>query len=76
MQQHVISNVCILPAYKEFVMNIAGPSTLPLILDLGASCCVSPCKEDFIKGTYRPSNVKIKDLSGVNPVGGQRMLKW
>jgi hypothetical protein len=76
MQQHFISNVCTMPAYKEFVMNVAGPSTLPLILDSGALCCVSPCKEDFIKGTYRPSNVKIKDLSGVNPVGGQGMLKW
>jgi hypothetical protein len=76
MQQHVISNVCTLPAYEEFVMNVAGPSSLPLILDSGASCCVSPCKDDFIKGTYRPSNVKIKDLSRVNPVGGQGMLKW
>lgn len=43
MQSHVRSNVCMFPEYEEFVMNVAGPAALPLIVDSGASCCVSPC---------------------------------
>jgi hypothetical protein len=43
-----------LPAYLGSTMNI------PLIIDTGASICVSPCREDFI--SYKKSKVKIKAL--------------
>jgi hypothetical protein len=76
MRKHFKANVCLFPAYEEFVLNVVGPSALPLIVDTGASCCVSPCREDFIEGTYRSSEVKIKDLSGVNKVAGKGMLRW
>jgi hypothetical protein len=76
MRKYFKGNICLLPAYEEFVLNVAGPSALPLIVDSGASCCVSPNREDFIEGTYRPSEVKIKDLSGVNKVAGKGMLRW
>jgi hypothetical protein len=76
MTNHIISNVCTFPAFEEFALNITGPSDMPLILDSGASCCISPCKDDFIEGTYRPSDVKIKDLSGSNTVAGKGMLRW
>jgi hypothetical protein len=48
--------------------------TLPLIVDTGASCCISPCKDDFI--SYSPSSAKIRDLSDVNTVAGEGMLLW
>ena len=46
----------------------------PLIIDSGASCCISPCREDFI--TYEDSKVRVKDLSGVNRVAGEGMVEW
>lgn len=57
MQSHFRSNMCMFPAYEEFVMNVAGPAALPLIVDMGALCCISPCQDGFIDGTYRPSKV-------------------
>ena len=76
MCKHIASNVCTFPAYEEFVHNAFQDSNLPLIVDTGASCCVSPRRDDFISGTYRPSNVKIKDLSGANKVAGRGMIRW
>jgi hypothetical protein len=43
-------------------------------VDTGATCCISPCKEDFI--SYFSSAAKIRDLSGVNTVAGEDMLCW
>lgn len=74
--KQIVENVCLFPAYEELVCNVFGPGTLPLIIDTGASCCVSPTKDDFIPGTYRDSQVKIKDLSGSNKVAGKGMLRW
>ena len=47
---------------------------LPLIVDTGASVCISPRREDFI--SYKPSKLKIKDLSSSNKVLGEGMLRW
>ena len=74
--QHTLSNVCMFPVFEEFVLNSMSLTTLPLIVDTGASCCISPSKEDFIDGTYTQSEVKIKDLSGSNRVAGKGMLRW
>ena len=46
----------------------------PLILDSGASVCITPCRSDFI--TYQKSTLKIKDLSSSNKVAGEGMVKW
>jgi hypothetical protein len=46
----------------------------PLIVDSGASCCISPHREDFVD--YHQSSVRIKDLSGLNSVAGQWMIQW
>ena len=48
-------------------------TTAPLILDTGASCCLSRCKEDFV--SYSPSTAKIHDLSGINTVAGEGILR-
>eukprot|EP00804_Cyclotella_cryptica_P006881 CCRYP_020804-RA/>CCRYP_020804-RA protein AED:0.48 eAED:0.37 QI:0/-1/0/1/-1/1/1/0/621 len=46
----------------------------PLIVDSGASCCISPCKCDF--QSYSSSSAQIKDLSGTNTVAGEGLIRW
>jgi hypothetical protein len=45
-----------------------------LIVDSGASVCISPLRSDFI--TYKPSQIKINDLSSSNKVQGEGIIKW
>jgi hypothetical protein len=45
-----------------------------LIIDSGTSVCVTPHKSDFI--SYKPSTMKIKDLSSLNHVKGKGIVKW
>jgi hypothetical protein len=49
---------------------------IPLIIDTGASCCITPCKADFKPGSYRSSDIKVRDLSGENQVIGQGTVLW
>ena len=59
----------------ETAFNALGHSPeAPLIVDSGASCCITPNIDDFV--SYNPSKVKIKDLSGVNKVAGEGMVRW
>jgi hypothetical protein len=43
-----------------------------LIIDSGASVCITPFKTDFV--SYKPSTTKIKDLS--SQVAGKGIVKW
>ncbi len=45
-----------------------------VIVDSGASVCITPHKSDFI--SYQDSNMKIKDLSSSNLVSGEGILRW
>ena len=47
---------------------------LNLVIDSGASVCISPHKGDFI--SYGKSNMKIKDLSSSNNVAGEGIICW
>ena len=47
---------------------------IPLIVDTGASVCISPRREDFI--SYSPSSIFIWDLSSSNKVAGEGMVRW
>ena len=47
---------------------------LPLIVDTGASVCISPKREDFIY--YQDSKANIKDLSKTNTVSGEGIVGW
>ena len=68
--------------WRLFMQTILSPtcllgeslSTLALIVDSGAPVCISPCREDFV--TYKPSKVKIKDLSKLNKVDGEGLIRW
>eukprot|EP00804_Cyclotella_cryptica_P026596 CCRYP_014020-RA/>CCRYP_014020-RA protein AED:0.15 eAED:0.08 QI:0/0/0/0.75/0/0/4/0/791 len=64
------------PAMMESVFNpVGGMSTIPLIVDSGASCCISPCRSDF-GSDYSASDVKITDLSSTNSVKGKGLITW
>jgi hypothetical protein len=45
-----------------------------IVIDSGASVCISPHKSDFI--TYKDSKMKIKDLSSLNQVAGEGIISW
>jgi len=60
----------------ETVFNSIGAvDSIPLILDSGASCCISPCRDDF-GSDYAISDVKITDLSSSNTVKGKCLITW
>jgi hypothetical protein len=54
-----------------FSSKLIGSS---LIIDSGASVCISSHKSDFI--TYNKSNMKIKNLSSSNHVAGEGIIQW
>jgi hypothetical protein len=58
-----------------YMFNISTQH-IPLIVDSGASVCITPCKSDFIPNTYRESNMKVRDLSGENAVAGEGLVRW
>eukprot|EP00956_Cyclotella_meneghiniana_P018651 scaffold31189_cov72-Cyclotella_meneghiniana.AAC.2 len=63
------------PATDETVFNSLGTGIeAPLIVDSGASCCITPHRDDFV--SYGASKVKVKDLSGVNKVAGEGLISW
>jgi hypothetical protein len=45
-----------------------------LIVDTGASVCITSHHSDFI--TYQPSSMKMKYLSSTNRVKGEGILRW
>jgi hypothetical protein len=45
-----------------------------LIVNSGASVCISPLCLDFVM--YKPSTMKIKDLLSSNEVEGEGIIKW
>ncbi len=45
-----------------------------LIIDSGASICITPHRMDFV--TYKTSKMKIKDLSSSNTVAGEGLMRW
>jgi len=45
-----------------------------VIVDSGASVCISPHRSDFV--TYNKSDMKIKDLSSSNKVAGEGIVRW
>jgi hypothetical protein len=62
--------------YPTYLFNVKKQH-VPLIIDSGASVCVTPEKADFKPGSYRPSNMKVRDLSsGENKVLGEGLVHW
>ncbi|KAL3780854.1 hypothetical protein ACHAW5_002787 [Stephanodiscus triporus] len=69
------------PLFKAFLSTLDDPKCFRLssndtmlIVDSGASVCISPLRSDFI--SYKPSLMKIKYLSSSNKVQGEGIIKW
>jgi hypothetical protein len=67
--------------YKAYLSTLNNPkcfrlssNKIMLIVDSGASVCISPLCLDFV--TYKPSIMKIKDLSSSNEVEDEGIIKW
>jgi transposase InsO family protein len=58
-----------------YIFNATLPDE-PLIVDTGASVCITPHLSDFVPGTYQPSSLIVKDLSGLNKVAGEGIIAW
>jgi hypothetical protein len=52
---------------------LLSSNKIMLIVYSGASVCISPLCSDFV--TYKPSIIKIKDLSSSNKVEGEGIIK-
>jgi len=70
-----------IPFFKAFLSTLEDPKCFQLssneamlIVDSGASVCISPHRSDFI--TYKTSAMRIKDLSSSNKVHGEGIIKW
>jgi hypothetical protein len=62
-------------SYPAYAYNVIMPH-VPLIVDTGASVCISPSKSDFVPSSYRESNMKVKGLSSENRVAGEGCICW
>jgi hypothetical protein len=58
----------------SYVFNTSLPE--PLIVDTGASVCITPHLDNFVPGTYQPSSLIVEDLSGANEVAGEGTVAW
>ena len=66
---------------RIFISSIDSPRCLSgsiihsnIIIDTGASVCISPHRSDFL--TYHSSQMRIKDLSSSNKVQGEGIIRW
>lgn len=57
-----------------FSFKTAVSLATPLIVDTGASVCISPNRNHF--SSYKESNRSVRDLSKKNRVTGEGMIRW
>jgi hypothetical protein len=70
-----------LPMYKAYLSTLNNPmcfclssNEIMLIVNSGASVCISPLCLDFV--TYKSSIMKIKDLLSSKRVEGEGIIEW
>jgi hypothetical protein len=65
-----------MPMHEPAVYHSNETDELPIVIDTGASCSLTPIHSDFI-GTIDPSNVPtLNNISGKTPVVGQGRIEW
>jgi GAG-pre-integrase domain len=52
------------------------PCGMPIVFDTGASCSISPLREDFIGDLEKPMYATVKGLKGEIKVVGQGIVEW
>ena len=73
--------VITIPLQRTLISPINAPHCLSskftestVIIDMGASICISPHRTDFV--TYGDGAMRIKDLSSSNLVVGEGLICW
>jgi hypothetical protein len=61
--------------FLSYIFNVSLPND-PLIVETGASICITPHASDFKTDTYRSSSVQVKNLSGVTTATGKGTIQW
>jgi hypothetical protein len=65
-----------MPLQNPAIYHSNKPDELPIVIDTGASCSITPMHSDFI-GTIDPSDVPtLNNISGTTSVVGQGTIEW
>jgi hypothetical protein len=65
-----------MPLQDPAVYHSNKPEELPIVIDTGASCSITPIHSDFIS-TIDPSDVpSLNNISGTTAVVGQGTIEW
>jgi hypothetical protein len=65
-----------MPLQNPAIYHSNKPDELPIVIDTGASCSITPMHSDFI-GTIDPSDVStLNNISGTTAVVGQGTIEW
>ncbi|OEU11009.1 hypothetical protein FRACYDRAFT_193219, partial [Fragilariopsis cylindrus CCMP1102] len=65
-----------MPLQNPAVYHSNKPDELPIVIDTGASCSITPVHSDFIS-TIQPSKVPVlNNISGTTAVVGQGTIEW
>jgi hypothetical protein len=62
-------------ANTKTILNATKSRELPVVVDLGASCSITPCKEDFVC-EFDYSLTHIRGLNGTAEINGYGLVKW
>jgi hypothetical protein len=66
----------LMPLQNPAVYHSNKPDELPIVIDTGASCSITPVHSDFTS-TIQPSNVPVlNNISGTTAVVGQGTIEW
>ena len=66
----------LMPLQNPAVYHSNKPDELPIVIDTGASCSITPVHSDFIS-TIQPSKVPVlNNISGTTAVVGQGTIEW
>jgi hypothetical protein len=65
-----------MPLHNPVVYHSNKPDELPIVIDTGASCSITPVHSDFIS-SIQPSDVPVlNNISGTTAVVGQGIIEW
>jgi hypothetical protein len=70
------TNSFIARVFPILAYNVKLAEDSPLIIDTGVLVCITPSLADFKHRSYRTSQLRVKDLSGENPVAGKGIIQW
>ena len=65
-----------MPLHSPAVYHSNKPAELPIVIDTGASCSISPVHSDFISNILPADVPSLNNISGTTAVVGQGTIEW